>query len=332
MKIQYILSAIVLLLYSSSFNVLHAEDFVFKTVLSKEVPKTIQPPNSVDCDGNETTPAPFNYTAIEIMATPADFTAVSFRVYYSDDLSTPIYNYLNNTPVAVNFNSTSGEISYTMMGIAQTRKSLTARVYLNATGTGSPFQEKEFYTSQAKTGPPIGSIMPFYGTAATAATLELGGWFLCDGRSIASINDNVLFPDEKTALQTVIGSPNLPDLRGLFLRGIDPAGGTQHDPDADRAVGNVQQDAFENHTHSGVVPSGNTDNANANVTLNQNTTTINYDPGATPATFLNTSTSLDGGNHSHGLPNTGTTSTSGIGGSETRPVNAAVNYLIKVRH
>jgi microcystin-dependent protein len=330
MKIQYILSAIVLLLYSSSFNVLHAEDFVFKTVLSKEVSKSIQPPSSVDCDGNATsTPDPIPYTAVEIMQEGVDFTRVSFRVYYSDDMSTPLYNYLNNTAAAVNFDTTSGEISYTMTGIAQTRKALTARVYLNATGTGSPFQEKEFYTSQAKTGPPIGSIMPFYGTAATAATLELGGWFLCDGRSIASINDNVLFPDEKTALQTVIGSPNLPDLRGLFLRGIDPAGGTQHDPDADRAVGNVQSSEIQGHSHNYDKANSPTASANANVSVNTNTTSVMNNEADVSVL---TSASATGGDHSHTINHTTTATTNAGNGTDTRPVNAAVNYLIKVRH
>ncbi|MFN9301776.1 MAG: hypothetical protein ACK6BZ_06810 [Candidatus Kapaibacterium sp.] len=328
MKIQYILSAIVLLLYSSSFNVLHAEDFVFKTVLSKEVSKSIQPPSSVDCDGNATsTPAPIPYTAIEIMATPGDFTAVSFRVYYSDDLSTPIYNYLNKTPDSVNFNSTTGEISYTMYDIAQTRKALTARVYLNATGTGSPFQEKEFYTSQAKTGPPIGSIMPFYGTAATAATLELGGWFLCDGRSIASINDNVLFPDEKTALQTVIGSPNLPDLRGVFLRGIDPAG--TYDPSANRAPGDLQTSQIQGHTHDYDRANNSTESANANVGVGVSTTNVRND--AANVNVL-TAAFATGGNHSHTINHTTTQTNSAGIGNDTRPVNKAVNYLIKVRH
>ncbi len=329
MKIQYIFSLIVLLVVCGSSQNIHAEDFEFKTTLMKEVTKTIEEKTITGCGGagNVIIPAQ-NYTAVEIMATPADFTVVSFRVYNSDDLSTVKYSFMNRTPGQVNFNATTGEIAFTMTGISPTRKELTVRVYLND-GSGPVYETQKFFTSQAKTGPPIGSIMPFYGSAAAASALELGGWYLCDGRAISSIPDSVVYPSEKSALIAVVGN-NLPDLRGLFLRGIDPAG--TYDPTANRSVGNVQQDAFENHTHSGVVPSGSTDNANANVTLNQNTTTINYDPGTSPATFLNTSTWLGGGNHSHSLPNTGTTSTSGIGGAETRPVNAAVNYLIKVRH
>ncbi len=329
MKIQYIFSLIVLLVVCGSSQNIHAEDFEFKTTLMKEVAKTVPARVIPGCNGGSDVTIPAqNYTGVEIMATPADFTVVSFRVYYSDDLSTPLYNYLNNTPGAVNFNATTGEIRFVMTGIAQTRKELTARVYLND-GNGAIFEEKIFFTSQAKTGPPVGSIMPFYGTAAAAATLELGGWFLCDGRSIASIDDNVLFPDEKTALQNVIGSGNLPDLRGLFLRGIDPAGGTQHDPDADRAVGNVQTSQIQGHTHDYDRANNSTQSANANVGLSTPTGACEAGPFA----VLVPTASTTGGDHLHNINHTtAQTSSAGSGGNDTRPTNAAVNYLIKVRH
>ncbi len=329
MKIQYIFSLIVLLVVCGSSQSIHAEDFEFKTTLMKEVAKEIPARVIPGCNGGSDVTIPAqNYTAVEIMATPADFTVVSFRVYYSDNMSTPLYNYLNNTPAAVNFNATTGEIRFVMTGIAQTRKELTARVYLND-GNGAVFEEKIFFTSQAKTGPPVGAIMPFYGTAATAATLELGGWFLCDGRSIASIDDNVLFPDEKTALQTVIGSGNLPDLRGLFLRGIDPAGGTQHDPDADRAVGNVQTSQIQGHTHNYDRASDATESANANVGVGVSTTNVRNDVANVNVL---TAAFATGGNHSHNINHTVTATNSAGSGNDTRPVNAAVNYLIKVRH
>lgn len=311
-----------------SFNA-SAEDFEFETSLVHEVSKQLTPTAAVDCDGNSTPATPINYTAIEVLKTPDDFTAVSFQVYYSDNMTTPVYSYLNLTPAQVNFNSTTGEISYVMTGITQTRKELKARVYLNATGTGTVFEEKVFYTSQANPNPPIGTIIPFYGTAATAAGLELAGWFLCDGRTIASISDDVLFTAEKSALQTVIGSANLPDLRGLFLRGIDPAGGNQYDPDADRAVGNVQTNGFAAHTHD--YDKSNTPTGDHNVTLS--TTPIDVSDDGNNQVSVLQSASLNNGNHSHtiGYTNTATSSTGG-GLSETRPVNAAVNYLIKVRY
>lgn len=311
-----------------SFNA-SAEDFEFETSLVHEVSKQITPAAAIDCDGNSTPATAINYTAIEVLKTPDDFSVVSFQVYYSENMTTPVYSYLNLTPAQVNFNSTTGEISYVMTGITQTRKELTARVYLNATGTGTAFEEKVFYTTQANSNPPIGTIIPFYGTAASAAALELGGWFLCDGRTIASISTDVLFASEKTTLQGIIGSANLPDLRGLFLRGIDPAGGTQYDPDADRAVGNVQLNGFAAHTHD--YDKSDTPTANHNVTLSTATVDVT-DDGSAQVTVLQ-SASLNNGNHSHTINYTSTpTSSTGGGLSETRPVNAAVNYLIKVRY
>lgn len=329
MKIQYIFSLVVLFVLCGSLQLIHAESYEYKTTLMKEVPKTIPARTIPGCNGGADVTIPAqNYTAVEIMKTPDDFTVVSFRVYYSDDLSTVRYSYMSKTPAEVNFNATSGEINFLMTSIAQTRKELLVRVYLND-GSGPVYEEQKFFTSQAKTGPPVGSIMPFYGTAAAAAALELGGWFLCDGRAISSISDDVVFPDEKTALQTVIGSGNLPDLRGLFLRGIDPAGGTQYDPDADRAPGSIQSSEIQGHSHNYDRANNSTESANANVNVGVNTTSVRND--AANVSVL-TNAFATGGNHSHNINHTTTATTNAGSGSDTRPVNAAVNYLIKVRH
>jgi len=313
-----------------SFNA-SAEDFEFQTFLVREVTKQVTPAAAVDCDGNSTPATPIDYTANEVLKTPDDFTQIAFRVYYSDDLVTPVYNFLNLVPTThFTFDATSGKVTYVMVGIAQTRKKLTARIYLNGAGTGTPFEEKEFYTSQANTNPPIGTIIPFYGTAATAATLELGGWFLCDGRTIASISDDVLFTAEKTALQTVIGSASLPDLRGLFLRGTDPLG--THDPTASRAIGNVQASGLSEHSHN--YDKSDTPTGNHSVTLNPDIVSVT-DDGTNQVNVAGQNISLTGGgNHSHSISYTSTaTSVTGTGiNTETRPVNAAVNYLIKVRY
>ncbi|MBS1536364.1 MAG: tail fiber protein [Bacteroidetes bacterium] len=326
-------SILLLSIISNAFtlNVL-AENFEFKTTLVHEVSKSITPVASVDCNGNSTPGAAVNYTAIEIIPAP---TSVDFKVYYTDNLGTVVYSYGPLSAAAVNYNATTGEISYIMTGISKTRKSLTAKVFLD--GSGTAFESKEFYTSSANTNPPIGTIIPYYGTAASVAALNLGGWFLCDGTSIASISADVLFPDEKTTLQSIIGSANLPDLRGLFLRGIDPAGGTQYDPDADRAVGNVQDDAFQNHTHTGVYAASATNNASGNVSLSVGTTGTSAATSGSGGPTVVTSVSVSGDTHSHSITNvnnntTSTSNSANANATETRPVNAAVNYLIKVRY
>jgi len=318
-------SILILLLigWGFTFNAL-AENFVFKTSLVHEVNKTYTPISSVDCNGVSTPATPQNYTSVEVMQTPADFTVVSFRVFYTEDLNTTIYSFLNNTPAAVGYNSTTGEISFTMTGITQTRKSLTARVYLNAGGTGTPFESKEFYTSQANTNPPIGTIIPYYGSAASVAALNLGGWFLCDGTSIASISSDVLFPSEKTTLTNLIGS-NFPDLRGLFLRGTDPNG--TYDPTSNRAIGNIQSGDVTGHTHN--YDKSNTPTGNTDVGLSVGTIAVQSGAGTTVVN----SVSLSNANHNHSVSYTTTQTSNPVsGGAETRPVNAAVNYIIKARN
>ncbi|MBK7988456.1 MAG: tail fiber protein [Ignavibacteria bacterium] len=117
--------------------------------------------------------------------------------------------------------------------------------------------------------------MPFYGSAAAAAALELGGWYLCDGRAISSIPDSVVYPSEKTDLIAVVGN-NLPDLRGLFLRGIDPAG--TYDPTANRAVGNVQPSEIQGHSHN--YDRANNNTGSSSVTINRGAETVESGSGA----------------------------------------------------
>ncbi len=152
---------------------------------------------------------------------------------------------------------------------------------------------------------PTGMVDAFAGTAAPT------GWLACNGAAISRTTYAALF--------AVIGEThgegdnsttfNVPDYRGRFLRGVD--GGAANDPDrASRTamatggvtgdnVGSVQADQMINHTH-----------------------TIPY----TTSGIANTgrSYSADGAQVS-----TYTTSNPSVGGSETRPKNANVLYIIK---
>lgn len=327
MKTTLTFSIALLLLIGFAIPVtVSAEDFTYKTALVKKTSTTYTPtaptlPGADACatPATPTTPVtPITYDAYTVMETPGDFTVVSFKIFYTDNIGGTILNsYLSLSPATVNFNSTNGEISYTMTGIAQTRKSLTVIVYLND-GSGAGFDTTEFYTSQANTDPPIGTIIPYYGSAASVAALNLGGWFLCDGTSINSISDDILFPDEKTALIAVVGA-NFPDLRGLFLRG---AGSNSYDPSSPRAVGNIQteQTGFTAHNYQRANdPTGSTNVGVNNVTVQSGT-------GATVVG------SLSSANHNHSVGTTTTATTDpNAGGTETRPDNVAVTYIIKAR-
>jgi hypothetical protein len=119
-------------------------------------------------------------------------------------------------------------------------------------------------------------------------------WAVCDG------------DPAKKSLVIGIGLPgdSIPDLRGVFLRGLDfissgrPTTGL--DPDATRAAGSYQVDAFASHAHG----------TQGYVSLGGNPVD-NFDHG--PFSLLSSS------------------GTSATGGPETRPRNVAVYYYIKVK-
>lgn len=122
------------------------------------------------------------------------------------------------------------------------------------------------------------------------------GWLFCDGAIVSRATYPTLF----LAIGTIFGAGDgsttfqLPDLRGEFLRGWDIGRGV--DPDSPRQSGTFQADALKAHTHGGV-PSLQAD----------------VDRGDQSSNF-----SID----VNGV-------TASTGGTETRPRNVAVQYLIK---
>ncbi|MFZ9937725.1 MAG: phage tail protein, partial [Luteolibacter sp.] len=150
---------------------------------------------------------------------------------------------------------------------------------------------------------PPGTIVAYGGQTAPA------GWLLCNGASYNRTSYPALF----TAISISFGSSssttfNVPDFRGRFLRGRD--GGAGRDPDrATRTamaaggatgdqVGSVQADEFKSHTHA-------------------LTSQIWY---------MSEGNDASGGYYDPVLENRASGAT---GGSETRPINANVNYIIK---
>lgn len=154
-----------------------------------------------------------------------------------------------------------------------------------------------------------GTIVMWGGTPATLPE----GWLLCDGSTV----DQTTYPALWSAVGTNFGanpptgSFYLPDLRGRFVRGVDY--GANVDPDLDvrtdmrnstipsQAVGSIQSHAFQNHVHpyahfpmgSGIYASGRYWGIGTN-----NTDLVN-------SSDYNVST------------------------NETRPVNAALHFIIK---
>ena len=163
---------------------------------------------------------------------------------------------------------------------------------------------------------PAGVIVPFGGPQSRVPN----GWLLCDGRSLK--------PKDYPALLNAIGTAwggngnetfYLPDLRGKFLRGV--AYESNYDPEKKERlaarpdlpdinnqgnkgneVGSLQPDAFEQHTHS----------------YNAKRCEAEGGDGFWGYGFDSNSA---GGWQVYNVGHNG--------GSETRPVNCYVNYIIK---
>lgn len=105
-------------------------------------------------------------------------------------------------------------------------------------------------------GVPVGTIVAFAGTTDKIPA----GWMICEGAALDRAASVELF----NMIGTSWGAPdgatfNIPDLRGMFMRGVDSGAG--NDPDratrpAHRpggntgdAIGTVQNDAVQQHSH-----------------------------------------------------------------------------------
>jgi microcystin-dependent protein len=158
-------------------------------------------------------------------------------------------------------------------------------------------------TWQALTPVPAGGIIAYGGTAVPT------GWFICDGSAVSRTTYATLFAAIGTAWGSGDGSTtfNLPDMRGMFLRGVD--GTASVDPDkatrtANNAGGNTgnnvgseQSYQVQSHNHT-MSNHGNTSNASLGL----------GSPVYVPS---------------------GSSTTTNTGGNETRPTNVYVYYIIK---
>lgn len=142
-----------------------------------------------------------------------------------------------------------------------------------------------------------GMVMPFAGSAAPT------GWLECNGSAVSRTTYAALFAVIGTLWGVGDGSTtfNLPETRGEFIRGYDNSRGV----DSGRVLASSQSDELKAHTHP-----RNTDGFSEATNVDTNgTISGNYSP---PALYLKNYTT------------TGST-----GGSETRPRNVAMMYIIK---
>lgn len=166
---------------------------------------------------------------------------------------------------------------------------------------------------------PVGTVIAYSGEVAEQyEALEKSGWLLCDGREFDESENAELFAEIKTSFGSQAkGVYNIPDLRGLFIRGVNGSSGA--DPDAD--------------SRKALMAGGNTGNTIGS--YQEYATGVPRNPFQ--ATISNNDivsmkldAATDAGRSGYaGEDDTGAWTDGSGGDLETRPKNKYVHYLIK---
>ncbi len=182
---------------------------------------------------------------------------------------------------------------------------------------------------QQSTGVPSGTVVAFAGPVVPA------GWMLCDG----SVQSRATYASLFAAIGTSSGSGdgattfNVPDYRGMFLRGVDIGDTNTRDPDTGsrsasapggntgNLVGSVEGASLSSHNHTLHDPGYTVplNDGNGFMTQNANGTQVCAAAGAGWCIGLSSNS-----------PAQTNISIDPAGGSETRPINVFVNYIIKL--
>ena len=185
----------------------------------------------------------------------------------------------------------------------------------------------------ADTGLPVGTIIAWGGTDKSVPA----GWMVCNGKALSKSGYQELFAAIGASWGSAGDKFNLPDLRGRFLRGVDS--GTGRDPDATQrkpanpggnsmGAGSIQGDSIQNHSHeqtphyhmcgrytgSMAVPTGSSTFYAVSWTswITDFTSTSAASANLLGASRYNTKSQV-------------------LAGEESRPKNAAVTFIIKVK-
>ena len=172
-------------------------------------------------------------------------------------------------------------------------------------------------------GVPVGTIL------AHASNTPPSGFLECNGSNISRSTYATLFSTISTTFGVGDGSSTfaLPDLRGQFIRGWANTGST----DASRVFGSTQTDQNKNHTHTtdSTTLTGSVSHLSGSLYQNPGTATgIFSKPSAQSAVGARNSGSATAAalsidaTHSHTIASSG-------GGTEARPTNLALMYIIK---
>jgi len=184
---------------------------------------------------------------------------------------------------------------------------------------------------------PIGAVVPYAGSIDAAHSLP-NGWRICDGSALLKSQYPELFNsigttygDGHLTSGVVAGDFNIPDYRGYFLRGADapPAGAGMTVDRGPRSgnggVGSIEQGSTARPVVPFVTDVQGLHNHGLGLEINASRS-VGGIPNTVANPFIPSSprkTTEDAGQHQH---------TIAFGGdAETRPINVAVIWIIRVR-
>ena len=348
-----------------------AADYTISGKLITKITETISSPGAsgTDCNGNTVSLPASSVTNTRL--SPASFTTATIKVYKGDSTGSLVATYPSLSKATINWNNNpsvvtdSGKFSYTLTGLSYSRFNYRAYVYLD--GASSSVYSEEFMLNKVP-GIPIGTIWAYMGDGDDLDALAVGGWYLCRGQAISTLSE--LTSDEKTVLQNLFTNSNkpnptnLPDLRGMFLRGADEGSGNDPDRTARTGGDNVGSTQGENvgvHGHTGSTSgagghdhggwTGGVGNHSHGGSTNSTSISFSAQADETVSNSADNNAIVNGvddetsrshshgispdGAHSHSIPSVGdhthTVTINNSTGSETRPKNVYVNYIIKCR-
>jgi hypothetical protein len=190
------------------------------------------------------------------------------------------------------------------------------------------------FSIRAGNGSPVGAVHSYVGKT------DPPGWLLCDGRAVSRAEYKELFELVGTFYGDGDGLTtfNIPDYRGMFLRGAD-------DPDEDGEMSAAGRDPdtasrirpFDDETAGGVIGSIQLDSMQSHKHLDRGHSHIiaegtkkHFNTGHTFGIRVASGGRTETGKADLGDP---VDSESGAGevrhGNETRPINIYVNYIVK---
>jgi len=348
--VSHLFTCLLISVFLLQFTV-KADDYAFTGKITRTVQetKTTSSINVTNCDGS-TTVIPGQSYSVSSVNTYTSFTNAYIKIYREDTTAGNLISTIGPLSKAtINFiappAADSGSFSYTITGLTKSRYTYYALLVLDNSGNPSAYA-KQFTLPLSGGAFPIGSVISYIGKSATLAGLEESGWYYCNGRAVSDLSS--LQSDEKTALTAIIGS-NLPDLRAIFLRGVDDGRGWDDDAvtringaiDGATGVGSYQYNQVQSHNHTGTANAGGDHNhggwtGQAVETNGTGSLSFAYQRRDNLTTGGGGDAAHDDRKqHIHSIPASGTHTHSltinNAGGAETRPENISVYYLMRCR-